>query len=114
MSARNAPIALGVLIAPQCPDCPPAFLDEDLDGERDETDRCLGTVAGVDVDSAGCSLEQYCGTFTPSRLGLATACRRADWLNDEPAAFRPKDCIVDFAGTPHRRVDDTCVPRVNQ
>jgi hypothetical protein len=65
----------------------PAFLDEDADGEHDLTDACPATAEGVAVDSAGCSLEQFCSAFYVG-TGLGPAgCIRADWKNNQPSAL---------------------------
>lgn len=73
------------------------FVDADGDGEEDSRDSCPATPAGEDVDSAGCSLAEFCGRLDAlpwyQRLG---ACRRADWQGDEPGRRRPGDCEVVF------------------
>lgn len=62
------------------------FADHDRDGEHDTTDQCPGTPAGMAVDSAGCSIAQFCAGQTERR-----ACEASDWMNDEPIG-RPQDC----------------------
>ena len=61
----------------------PAFRDEDGDGEADVTDLCSGTFI-ADVDSAGCSLTQFCNAIDVSIKHGSKACRSSDWRNDEP------------------------------
>ncbi len=65
----------------------PRFDDADLDGEHDNTDHCANTLLGQPVDTAGCSVAQFCAQQTETR-----ACRRSDWQNDEPSLGRPYDC----------------------
>lgn len=62
-----------------------ALADADGDGVLDRVDRCAVTGAGLEVDAAGCALEEFCGSWhDPS------ACAAADWGNDEP--LRSHDC----------------------
>ncbi|MCP4877727.1 MAG: YncE family protein [Gammaproteobacteria bacterium] len=70
----------------QC-EATPKFVDLDLDGEHDPTDRCANTPLGEAVDDSGCSIAQFCATQTQSRN-----CKRSDWRNDEPEVGRPYDC----------------------
>ena len=97
--------------------------DADGDGETDSTDACPDTSPGVEVDDAGCSLEQFCSGFDGAK-----DCSKADWQNDEPSMTgKERDCTVD-RGKPKRgddkgkskraddkgkpkRGDDRCVPR---
>lgn len=67
----------------------PVFNDADGDGEYDGTDRCSNTPAETAVDDSGCSRVQFCGMQTN-----ATACKSADWKNDEPATSTPGDCAA--------------------
>ena len=71
----------------------PPFFDTDGDGEHDRTDRCPGTEPGEAVDTAGCSLAQFCAAVPiGSSWGGAARCLLADWQNDETLA--PRDCRV--------------------
>ena len=87
----------------------PIFNDSDGDGEEDSTDACPGTPPAVEVDSDGCSIDQFCSQFDAStRLG-AKDCKKADFMNDEPSMTRrERDCAVDRGGS--GREDDRCVP----
>jgi hypothetical protein len=71
---------------------------------QDATDRCPGTPGDAQVDSNGCSQEQFCNSITAGVTGKGRdlyqallACRQADWLNDEPQSNRPGDCRFDRA-----------------
>jgi len=76
----------------QCLDRRP-FVDSDGDGEEDSGDACPGTETGVAVDTAGCSLAQFCGQVGgDSLLRLIWNCRNSDWQNDEPRRWLPHDC----------------------
>lgn len=81
-----------------CEDTPCA--DTDGDGECDFTDQCPDTAIGAAVDTAGCSLAQFCASITPNRWYGVARCRFADWGNDEPLFAR--DCRV---------TGGACVPR---
>jgi hypothetical protein len=63
----------------------PGFADEENDGEYDSTDACAQTPEDVDVDSDGCSLEQFCTSIAPNAYPTLTqgirACALADWQN---------------------------------
>lgn len=59
--------------------------DTDHDGVIDAYDRCASTPSGVTVDAQGCSVNQFCSSYTASN-----ACRAADWMNDEPTGAN--DC----------------------
>jgi hypothetical protein len=61
--------------------------DSDADGEPDATDRCGDTPASSLIDGSGCSAAQFC------RPQSSSACRRADFRNDEPLAKGPGDCV---------------------
>ena len=57
----------------------PVFTDSDGDGEDDSTDLCPNTPPLAEVDSDGCSLEEFCtGIEAVSRDGRK-GCKRADW-----------------------------------
>lgn len=92
---------------PPCPDCPEVCMDSDGDGEQDSRDRCPATPAGLEVDDAGCSHEQWCDTIVPGGWADKANCRRLDWGNNEPR--NAKDCQVDRNGW--GSADDECVPR---
>jgi hypothetical protein len=64
------------------------FKDADGDGEHNAGDQCADTPLGEEVDTAGCSQEQFCSLY----VGELRSCRKADWMNDEPGAGNPKDC----------------------
>lgn len=64
----------------------PVFSDSDGDGEGDVTDACPDTPSGTIVDDDGCSLGDFCA------LQPRAACRRADFMNDEPGRRKPRDC----------------------
>jgi uncharacterized repeat protein (TIGR01451 family) len=66
----------------------PPFEDADGDGEHDNTDLCPSTPAGESVDSAGCSLSEFCAS-----LAVPAACNNGDWKNDEPVA-NAQDCRI--------------------
>jgi hypothetical protein len=76
------------------------FTDEDGDGEADRTDACPHTKAGAEVDSAGCSLAQFCPRDAP-RVGFwwVVRCIRLDWKNNEPETLLPDDCQVSKMGS---------------
>jgi hypothetical protein len=75
------------------------FIDVDGDGEEDSTDACPETPQGEAVDSAGCSVAQFCDLVNPlprpQRLGR---CARSDWQNDEPEKRLPLDCAIARSG----------------
>ena len=71
----------------------PILLDEDEDGEVDATDICPNTPSSTDVDSAGCSLEQFCTGIDTSTAYGRRICRRSDWKNDDPLGIMG-DCKV--------------------
>ena len=58
--------------------------DQDEDGEPDLTDRCPNTQLGIEVDSNGCSLWQFCSAIDTSMDHGRQICNRSDWKNDEP------------------------------
>jgi len=73
-----------------------ATADADGDGRRDLDDACSGTPAGAAVDVRGCSLQQFCTTFPVTTGPERTACKKADWKNDEPAMkTAERDCSYD-------------------
>ena len=78
----------GVAAAPPTRQCLgyDVISDADADGEPDATDRCGGTPASSLVDGSGCSAAQFCLQQSVS------ACRRADFQNDEPFTKGPGDC----------------------
>jgi hypothetical protein len=78
----------GVAAAPSRRQClgHDVISDSDADGEPDATDRCGDTPASSLVDGSGCSAAQFC------RQQSLSACRRADFQNDEPFMKGPGDC----------------------
>jgi hypothetical protein len=86
----------------------PVFTDADGDGEADPGDACPDTAAGAAVDSAGCSLAQFCAALdaAPPWTRLLT-CGRLDWRNDEPERVLPGDCAVVWRGP----LDFVCAAR---
>ncbi len=83
--------------------------DEDGDGEADSTDICAGTPLLTEVDSDGCSLEQFCSQIDATTRAGKKTCKKSDWKNDEPVMTRrDRDCAVDKGGP--GREDDRCVP----
>jgi hypothetical protein len=80
----------------------PRFADADGDGEHDQTDLCPGTAPGSAVDTAGCSLTQFCSPIDVSTGQGRQTCRISDWSNDEPGN-NPRDCMAD-------RTAGLCVP----
>jgi hypothetical protein len=84
--------------------------DNDGDGEADTTDRCPDSAAGNAVDSAGCSVSQFCAAFDATTRVGARSCKRADWQNDEPL-LEPKDADCTIQKGDKGRADDKCVPR---
>ena len=76
-----------------------ALTDSDSDGVRDAADACPGSAASP-VDALGCTHAQFCATYDGSSGRERGACRKADWLNDEPAGAR--DC---------RSSQGSCLPR---
>ncbi|MEM7412941.1 MAG: thrombospondin type 3 repeat-containing protein [Myxococcota bacterium] len=80
-----------------CLDDPP-FLDADLDGEHDRTDRCPATPAGSTIDGFGCSRPQFCEGFPVSNRRERRACRFAVWGGRDPSRIR-RDCRVVGWGT---------------
>lgn len=71
--------------------------DVDGDGENDSTDSCLATPVGASVDSAGCSIAEFCAQNNSiPYLGRLT-CLLSDWNNDEPLmGFGARDCRVSY------------------
>ncbi len=83
--------------------------DADGDGETDSTDLCSGTPLLIEVDSDGCSLEQFCSQISVTTGSGRKTCRKSDWKNDEPfMRSRDRDCTIDKGGP--GREDDRCVP----
>jgi len=73
------------------------FLDEDSDGEADSTDACPGTPEAEEVDTAGCSQQQFCESQGPiTTFVRILRCVKGDWKNDEAAAWAPRDCKVNW------------------
>lgn len=66
--------------------------DTDADGVPDLVDRCPSTAASS-VDLAGCSQAEFCAAFDVSTGHGRTACRRADWMNNDPLG-NTNDCEV--------------------
>ncbi len=99
----EAPASCGddrVLVAAKVTLCPqaPRFADADADGEHDATDLCPSTEPGAEVDTAGCSQAQFCGTVAVQRWRDARLCRFVDWRNDETFR-RPEDCLLADTGS---------------
>jgi len=88
-----------------------AELDEDRDGEPDQSDHCPGTPEHQEVDNAGCSLEQFCTLIDIKRGRDVLRCLRSDWRNDEPLRRRPRDCTVEWVGAGHGWSALECVVR---
>jgi hypothetical protein len=63
--------------------------DTDEDGEHDSTDACPDTPMGAEVDSAGCSIMEFCQGFSGHQGN--GACLNADWRNNEPLG-NAEDC----------------------
>ena len=81
-----------------------ATADSDGDGLPNQFDRCSGTASGAAIDTAGCSVQQSCGTVIVTTKASETTCTKLDWLNDEPTmTSKQADCRVD-------RVQMLCVP----
>ena len=59
--------------------------DSDNDGLIDTYDTCAATPSGEVIDTAGCSVYQYCTGIAEPEL-----CNKADWMNDEP--LKAHDC----------------------
>lgn len=79
----------------------------DEDEEADSTDLCASTEPLAQVDSDGCSLEQFCSEF--GEFFGTKDCPSADWQNDEPSMkASEQDCAVDKGGP--GKADDLCVP----
>lgn len=81
------------------------FADADGDGEHNVTDHCPGTAADADVDSIGCSREQFCAAVDVGAPDGIAECRLGDWKNDE-ATEDARDCRVLRVGL----ADFLCVP----
>jgi hypothetical protein len=69
-------------------------IDEDGDGEPDLTDHCPDTPTFADVDTAGCSQQQFCRGIEIREGRNRLRCTLSDWKNDEPISFSPHDCVV--------------------
>jgi hypothetical protein len=74
----------------ECRDTP-TFADADGDGEHNFTDHCADTPEDVQVDTAGCSVEQFCAQFDVTSGYGRAACNNADWRNNQPVG-NPKNC----------------------
>lgn len=86
-----------------------AFSDADGDGEEDATDQCAETESGAPVDSAGCSLLQFCTGVNAAVSGGGSRCKQSDWNNDEPLMKRnEQDCSFDRGG--RGNADNRCLP----
>lgn len=85
------------------------FRDADGDGEEDATDLCASTESGFEVDSAGCSLPQFCAGVDVTTVRGRTNCLLSDWKNDEPTMrLGTRDCSINLGVRRHS--DDRCVP----
>lgn len=73
--------------------------DDDGDGVIAALDNCPSTPAGADVDSMGCSQEEFCSSILIVSASDNRTCRRADWKNDEPTVINRGDCDVGSLGT---------------
>jgi hypothetical protein len=67
--------------------------DDDNDEVIDTYDACLDSQE-IDVDSKGCSINQFCSAFSSPQY-----CNNADWKNDEPlnaldCKWASKQCLV--------------------
>jgi SAM-dependent methyltransferase len=75
----------------ECAENPP-YADSDADGEHDQTDQCPGTAPGAAVDTAGCSLSQFCNPIDVSTGQGRQTCRMSDWperrAGKQPAGLR--------------------------
>jgi hypothetical protein len=81
-----------------------ATADADADGVGDASDACADTPPSTPVDQVGCSWAQFCAPFDVLDKAGKKACKKADWMNDEPAMTRKQvDCVVDKATA-------SCVP----
>jgi hypothetical protein len=81
-----------------------ATADADSDRLPNAFDKCPATTAGSAVDSAGCSVEQFCRAIAVNTNEGERTCTALDWLNDEPMmSSKQADCRVD-------RVQRRCVP----
>jgi hypothetical protein len=81
-----------------------ATADSDGDGLPNAFDKCVGTIAGSAIDSAGCSIEQFCGGVAVNTDDGKRTCAVLDWRNDEPMmTSKQADCRVD-------RFQQRCVP----
>jgi hypothetical protein len=97
---------IGELIGPITTGC----VDTDDDGEADSGDACPDTPVGAEVDSAGCSVAQFCAQHDATSRSGQELCKLADWLNDEPRMKKKgRDC--DFQKGKRGSEDDRCVPR---
>ena len=95
-----------VTAAGSCPISPAP--DEDEDGEPNITDLCVDTPLGLEVDSSGCSLVQFCAAIDISQDHGRQICNRSDWKNDEPLENKG-DCVaIKEEGGPSNYL---CVPR---
>ena len=72
---------------------------------------CPDTPPAVEVDSDGCSLDQFCSQIDATTRAGKKTCKKSDWKNDEPVMTRrDRDCAVDKGGP--GRGDDSCVARL--
>ena len=84
--------------------------DQDGDAIPDAIDLCPDTPSSTEVDSDGCSLDQFCSAIDATTRRGRRTCLRSDWQNDEPLMRRrERDCTVDRGG--RGRADDRCVAR---
>lgn len=83
--------------------------DDDKDGVGNSLDLCPNTPFGASVDSAGCSVLQFCNKFSPIKKSKSASwqrkCRIADWRDNENRTF-PLDCRVQVR-------NQTCVTGLN-
>lgn len=84
------------------------IVDSDADGVPDVRDQCAGTEAALPVNHEGCDLATWCSRFPVDTGPARRACRRADFLADEPGR-NARDCTID-RGQPGLS-DDTCAAR---
>lgn len=87
--------------------------DSDGNGVNNEDDLCPETIEQAEIDSNGCSANQFCGKIDIPERGQRMAeaifkCNFAEWKDDEKRP--PGDCHVKRAGT-RKKENFECVVR---
>jgi hypothetical protein len=68
--------------------------DSDADGVEDGADLCPASALRVRVDAVGCTQIQSCEAIPMANFRSVLHCITADWRENEPNQWLPRDCRV--------------------